>query len=357
MNHQTLRRALRFLLVPAVLLVATDGADAQWMNSPFKVGGSSSLRTFRPAVAEARGYTVRIRRFDRSADRWRNAALGVVVTPDGLALTKASELEGRLRAEVGEVTRLAVKVLATDPARDLALVRIGESQQFSSLPTVRWADVLPRVGHWVVTPSTARTPTGVGVISVAARVVPRTDERAVLGVVLEDDTDRPVIDSVREDSAADRAGLQPNDVILKVDDVLLTSRSSLIGEISRHKPGDVVMIRIRRDRREKTVRATLRHLPPLTEDPNDVWNKTHLRSRWAEMNSLGSRLSERRSNFPRAVQHDTVLRPEDCGGVVVNLDGEAVGLNIARAGRTESYYLPAAEVRETLRRLRELAGV
>ena len=57
-------------------------------------------------------------------------------------------------------------------------------------------------------------------------------------------------------------------------------------------------------------------------------------------NSLGGKLSVRRFGFPLAFQHDTVLRPSDCGGPVVDLDGRVVGFNIARAGRTESYALP-----------------
>ena len=46
------------------------------------------------------------------------------------------------------------------------------------------------------------------------------------------------------------------------------------------------------------------------------------------------------AGFPAALQHDTVLRPKDCGGPVVDLNGHVVGLNIARAGRTATYVLP-----------------
>jgi serine protease Do len=46
-----------------------------------------------------------------------------------------------------------------------------------------------------------------------------------------------------------------------------------------------------------------------------------------------------------------VLRPIDCGGPVVDVDGKVVGLNIARAGRVESYALPSSLVRETVDKL------
>jgi serine protease Do len=66
---------------------------------------------------------------------------------------------------------------------------------------------------------------------------------------------------------------------------------------------------------------------------------------------MGGSISERRSGFPLAIQHDSVLRPADCGGPVVDIEGQVVGLNIARAGRVESYALPAALVRETVDKL------
>ena len=65
-------------------------------------------------------------------------------------------------------------------------------------------------------------------------------------------------------------------------------------------------------------------------------------------NNLGGPLSVRRFGFPVALQHDTVLRPDECGGPVVDLDGRIVGFNVARAGRTESYAIPTIAVREVL---------
>src|SRR5262249_51957165 len=58
-------------------------------------------------------------------------------------------------------------------------------------------------------------------------------------------------------------------------------------------------------------------------------------------NSMGSKLSDRRTGFPTFFQHDTVIRPQDCGGPVCDLDGPVLGLNNARAGRTESDAIPS----------------
>ena len=54
--------------------------------------------------------------------------------------------------------------------------------------------------------------------------------------------------------------------------------------------------------------------------------------------------SERLSGFERVIQHDTVLDPNECGGPILNTSGQAIGVNIARAGRVVSYALPASLV-------------
>ena len=59
---------------------------------------------------------------------------------------------------------------------------------------------------------------------------------------------------------------------------------------------------------------------------------------------FGNALSNRRGGFPTILQHDTVLKPADCGGPLVDLDGKCVGLNIARAGRTETYAIPSEDL-------------
>jgi serine protease Do len=59
---------------------------------------------------------------------------------------------------------------------------------------------------------------------------------------------------------------------------------------------------------------------------------------------MGSELSQRRAGFPVVLQHDGVIRPTDCGGPLVDLDGRVVGINIARAGRVESYAVPSEAV-------------
>lgn len=43
-----------------------------------------------------------------------------------------------------------------------------------------------------------------------------------------------------------------------------------------------------------------------------------------------------------------MLEPWQCGGPLVNLDGQAIGLNIARASRVATYALPSALVQRVI---------
>ncbi|MGW6293989.1 S1C family serine protease [Streptomyces sp. NPDC055058] len=56
---------------------------------------------------------------------------------------------------------------------------------------------------------------------------------------------------------ADKAGLEPGDVITKLDDRVIDSGPTLIGEIWTHKPGDEVTLTYQRDGKEHTTELTL----------------------------------------------------------------------------------------------------
>ncbi|MEU6603844.1 trypsin-like peptidase domain-containing protein [Streptomyces shenzhenensis] len=84
-------------------------------------------------------------------------------------------------------------------------------------------------------------------------------------VSLEDTTDGAKItdqgtagsEAVESGGPADKAGLKPGDVISKLDDRVIDSGPTLIGEIWTHKPGDKVTVTYTRGGQEHTVQLTL----------------------------------------------------------------------------------------------------
>lgn len=97
-------------------------------------------------------------------------------------------------------------------------------------------------------------------------------QRGVLGITIRsmdgnlarekglDLTQGAYVDSLLENSAAGAAGIRPGDVIIGVDDAPVTNASSLQELIARHRPGDVVKVKVNRKGTIKTfdVRLTAR---------------------------------------------------------------------------------------------------
>ncbi|MFI9611032.1 S1C family serine protease [Streptomyces sp. NPDC052023] len=71
------------------------------------------------------------------------------------------------------------------------------------------------------------------------------------------DTGAGGTDPVEAGGPADKAGLKPGDVITKLDETVIDSGPTLIGEIWTHKPGDKVTITYERGGKTDTVEVTL----------------------------------------------------------------------------------------------------
>jgi serine protease Do len=57
------------------------------------------------------------------------------------------------------------------------------------------------------------------------------------------------------------------------------------------------------------------------------------------------------SGFGPVLAHDAIVWPDQCGGPVVDLDGDAVGLNIARYDRTATHALDPKTVMKAVDRI------
>jgi putative serine protease PepD len=69
------------------------------------------------------------------------------------------------------------------------------------------------------------------------------------------------IAAVQEGSPATQAGLQPGDVVTKVDDATVQDFADLIARIGSHAPGDRVTLTVTQGGQERTVPVTLGSAP------------------------------------------------------------------------------------------------
>ncbi len=297
--------------------------------------GNSTRRAFKGVMAETQRGMVQV--FQK--DEEKSLALGAIMSEDGEILTKASELKGELECELFDGRKFPAEIIATDREYDLALIKINAA----NLSVVGWdSGPRPEVGQWFVTPSLNELPVSVGIVSVAEQTIP--PDRGVLGISISDEEDGARITKVFEQSGAALAGLKVGDIVTRVADQNVKTGQALSARISRLRPGDSLKLYIIRDEKEVEILATLGY-------PQQEMTKLEDR-RGNFQNRLGGALSVRRAGFSSIIQHDSVLAPDECGGPVVGLSGKALGLNIARGGRTESYAIPAKAVLEIYKDLK-----
>ncbi|MCS7305631.1 MAG: trypsin-like peptidase domain-containing protein [Thermoguttaceae bacterium] len=272
---------------------------------------------FRPVVAEVARCVVRIR-----CDG-KEAALGTIIGPDGWIVTKASELRGKITCLLQDGRELEAQKVGLSEAFDLALLKIPAE----GLPKIPWSNRAdPAVGQWVAAVGPQEEPLAIGVISVPRRPVP--PPRGMLGVILEDGPQGPVIREVIPNSPAAQAGLRVKDVITQLNDQPVKNRNQFVELTKQFRPGQRVKLLVLRDGQKLEISVPL----AVVEIPGQEKQRRQNRS--------GTGVSNRRDDFPIVLQHDTALRPVDCGGPLVDLSGRAIGINIARAGRTETYSAP-----------------
>jgi serine protease Do len=154
----------------------------------------------------------------------------------------------------------------------------------------------------------------------------------------------PRVSFVVPGSGAARAGLLVGDVITRVNGKRLKDSDEMVTITSNLLPGDKLRLSILREEKEVMITAAVGSVADTLTSP---------RARFQAR--LGGRLSQRRFLFPSVLEHDCALAPNQCGGVLVNVDGQAIGVNIARASRISSYAIPASVARPILESLQSRA--
>lgn len=278
----------------------------------------------------------------------RAASMATVVSADGFLLSKASELaklpvDGddtplALSCVLSDGRTLEAELMLVDEEFDLALLSVSARD----LTPLKWSPTDAGVGRVVVSSSTDGKALAVGIVGVAAK--PIRGGSGYLGVSLGNvDTGGVEVVNVLDGTPAMAAGLEPGDVLLSIDGNAVTGRDEAVAAIRARSSGARLLLALRRGEKELQLEAQLGARSSTTTPRG--------RRRGRGATRLEGPQSDRRTGFPSALQHDTVLAPADCGGPLLALDGSAVGLNIARAGRVSTYAIPASVLRPLIAEL------
>ena len=81
--------------------------------------------------------------------------------------------------------------------------------------------------------------------------------RAMLGIVTDENDKGAEISSITKESAAEKAGLKKGDIITKIGDAKIEDAEDVTKAVRSHKPGDKVAITVLRDGKEQKLNAEL----------------------------------------------------------------------------------------------------
>lgn len=259
----------------------------------------------------------------------RPVALGTVVAADGYVLTKRSELSGDpIKVRLSDNRVYPARVAEVRRQNDLALLHVASA---GALQPVEFANIVPPIASFLLTPDRQGRPIGIGVVGTRPR--PIKDE-GKLGVVLKDDLQgRARVYQVEPKSGADLAGVKTGDLIVGIDGRQERSRHGVFNTLQQMFPGEKVRLTILRPDDSDGVEtlslnARIMEYALMMESDSDI--------------RVNGPRNARLSGFDNVIQHDTVLDPDECGGPVLDTSGRVVGINIARAGRVVSYAIPSS---------------
>jgi S1-C subfamily serine protease len=256
-------------------------------------------------------------------------ALGTVVAADGKVVTKASELYGAASVRLPDGKTLPATIQKYSRDYDLALLTIVAND----LPAAKFAlsDSLA-MGKLVAAPVPGQNPR-VGVVSYAVRALP-SDRGAGLFTLA--DTTRGV--EVIDDKSARELGMliRKGDLIRRIEGQETPDTKAvlqLVGE-SDHSgtlianAGDSMTVTVEREKVSMEL-----HFPR----PPAVWPRPQMES-------------HRYTGFPEVFDIDAPLEAHQCGGPVIDIAGQLLGVTIAARGSDETtthiHVIPAAVVKK-----------
>jgi len=255
-------------------------------------------------------------------------AHGTLVDSRGFVVSKASDCIGARSLVTNEGLSFPVKVRKRHEGCDLVLLEILNDR--SDWPFVEFSDENNSItSRWAISASPDLSEIRIGVFGATSRKIGR--EGGVMGVVLDEKSEElngVLVAEVIPHSAADRAGLKTGDRILKVDQRSVKMAQQVNQAMQKKDPGDLILLEISRGQKKSDMRVTLGHRSVTF----DLFNRNIL---------MSGPISKRRDNFPIILQHDIPLEYNHMGGPVFNLDGECVGINIARVDRVTNYAIPS----------------
>ncbi len=294
------------------------------------------LDAFRPSVKEASDATHLVFR----GREWKS--LCTIVHEDGYAITKASEIKGednrKLTVMLSKDRQAPAEIIKTWEDQDLALLKLEDAGVLIPVSLDTAGERLP-LGSFLSAAGSGPDPVAIGLVSVLSRSFSGAN-KGFLGIGTAPHEKGVRVTMVLKEGNAGKAGVKTGDIIVRIDDAVCDTPEKLIKRISNTAPGDSVVLQFLRNGKETSLKVMLGDRTEIEANRPDPSGR---------MNRMGTEISEKRTGFSKVLQTDLPILPQQCGGPVVDLAGNVIGITIARAGRIKTYALPSAEIEKLLK--------
>lgn len=241
-----------------------------------------------------------------------------------------------------------LQVVRSSPAMDLAIL---ECQQWQSLPACGTLQMGAALAGEIVVAVGGLGTIGGGCRIVGPGVIARVNHTELpaklhLGLQMQDLSQSSGglwVHEAAPGSPAAAAGLEVRDRLLSMNANPILSLPQLTRELRHYQPGDWVTFEFLKSGQK------MRTVLQAGHDPAVMFNRLEY------LDGRAGAISLRRTGFENVVQHDVVLKPEECGGLLISSGGRIVGWNVARRARESSLALPLQVLKEELTKAAETA--
>lgn len=318
---------MKLCLATLLLLLGVCQADTRpQLTLEERTNGAKTLVDVEPTLPAARACVAQIQNA-----KGKPVATAVWVGADGYFLTKASEVPEleKHRIQWAENKTAAIREIRRLSAHDLVL---AQAVSVEGVTPVKFeaAAVKTAYGQWLAAPVKGGREIRIGVISAQSRKVPGFG--AAMGIRMDDQPSKDPgvrISRVSEESPASAAGLREGDLMTAIEGKPAINIEDVSKLIQSFQPGDFIEVKYSREGKASSTRVRLA-------------SRTKIMMNWDGEDFANGGISLRTDNFASVIQHDLPLSPIDMGGPLFDLEGRALGINIARVDRVTTFALPAS---------------
>jgi len=139
----------------------------------------------------------------------------------------------------------------------------------------------------------------------------------------------------RVKGSAAEAGIVPGDLLLSLNGQPIRDDADVEKCVEKSSPGEILPIVIERDGQRLDLSVKLGE-EPYVRCPGAIGRYRNLRA----------------DDFPFVFEHDIPLTLDECGGPIIDLDGNAIGITIARVAQHGCMAIPADAIEPLVLRLK-----